>query len=330
VPDSISLGEFINQALLVPHKLGLWPVENEAAVRKLWVCARHAPADPSLFAPQRALIWNAGECPRDLLAFLVLKQNVIGLNQEAISALFNHSHDRCFCASCCRERNEPLARMHGDPARPHLTPVGWMRFGVQIDEAFARTHHVMRDWHVSYHAAPISAVQAILEAGCRVARAGDVVLGGWQLGVQKGHITKAFERVNRFTQSKELFDPTNMFFSSPSIKYCELPCYAKPIGIRDPAVSDRSLCLRFAFELRQRPGSYGIGQETVGATAQLDPRISNNELEYYTKELPAVVITGLCIEVHFTGSKTNPCQGLARSIPQCTQCASNPTGRPTE
>ena len=41
-----------------------------------------------------------------------------------------------------------------------------------------------------------------------------------------------------------------------------------------------------AFQLRQKPDSYSIGQETVGAEERgvtIDPLFKNNELEYYTK-----------------------------------------------
>eukprot|EP00042_Codosiga_hollandica_P008647 m.19856 g.19856 ORF g.19856 m.19856 type:complete len:60 (-) comp31396_c0_seq1:183-362(-) len=54
------------------------------------------------------------------------------------------------------------------------------------------------------------------------------------------------------------------------------------------------------FQVRQRPGSYGIGQETVGATRQgiiLDERFSNDELEFYTKENSSLCLTGLLIMV---------------------------------
>lgn len=54
--------------------------------------------------------------------------------------------------------------------------------------------------------------------------------------------------------------------------------------------------------MRQRPGSYEVGQETTGATAhgiKVDPYFSNDELECYTKEGVSIVITGLLVKAEF-------------------------------
>ena len=54
---------------------------------------------------------------------------------------------------------------------------------------------------------------------------------------------------------------------------------------------------RVAFQLRQRPGSYSIGQQTVGATAPIDECISNSQLEYYTRNRGVHKLTRLLVRV---------------------------------
>ena len=65
-------------------------------------------------------------------------------------------------------------------------------------------------------------------------------------------------------------------YTSPSIRYCafgSVYCGYELFNGR---------YFRVAFQLRQHPTSYGIGQETVGATKRgeiIDPYISNDQLE---------------------------------------------------
>ena len=58
--------------------------------------------------------------------------------------------------------------------------------------------------------------------------------------------------------------------------------------------------MQFAFQLRIKPGSYGIGQETVGASRigkKLDEHFKNEELEWYTKQNLSIVLYGLLLGV---------------------------------
>jgi hypothetical protein len=69
--------------------------------------------------------------------------------------------------------------------------------------------------------------------------------------------------------------------------------YAKPLTVIHEG---RAVQCRFVFQCRQRPGSYCIGQETVGAArrgVRVDPVFENREIEWYTKENVGVVLTGL-------------------------------------
>ena len=63
---------------------------------------------------------------------------------------------------------------------------------------------------------------------------------------------------------------------------------------------NRRLKVKFAFQLRIKPESYNIGQETIGATRKgkiVDENFSNNELEWYTKQNMSIVLYGLLLNV---------------------------------
>ena len=57
---------------------------------------------------------------------------------------------------------------------------------------------------------------------------------------------------------------------------------------------------RVAFQVLIRPGSYRIGQETVGAGSKgikIDEHFSNDEIEWATKEKVATILYGLLVEL---------------------------------
>ena len=125
-----------------------------------------------------------------------------------------------------------------------------------------------------------------------------------------GHIKQPFERLNQFTGQRELFDP-HAIFSSPSIRYSSHRAYAPAFTVstdaslgkeskkKDKGGGDSKVELQVAFQLRQEPGSYGIGQETVGATRRgevLDPLIGNEQLEYYTQQRVGILLHGQLVK----------------------------------
>ena len=65
---------------------------------------------------------------------------------------------------------------------------------------------------------------------------------------------------------------------------------------RDPKTK-KLLQARIAFQVHVKPGSYKIGPQSIGANEQIDPKFSNNELEWSTKERGATIISALLIKV---------------------------------
>lgn len=69
---------------------------------------------------------------------------------------------------------------------------------------------------------------------------------------------------------------------------------------RDP----RSHCCHQAqvgFQVCVRPGSYKVGPQSLGNSEPLDPRFSNSEIEWITKEQGGTLLYGLLIRIEWTG-----------------------------
>lgn len=95
--------------------------------------------------------------------------------------------------------------------------------------------------------------------------------------------------------ANELFDQ-NQIFLSPS------PLYAS----HEKHYSDWHVCIqsdghawrvRCMLEVRVSPDCFTVGPQTIGATSPIDPDFDNDELEWYTKSVHGVILTGLLIQV---------------------------------
>jgi hypothetical protein len=145
-------------------------------------------------------------------------------------------------------------------------------------EEFKR-RRIFEEWDVAFHGTKKDTAVALLESEWQLLMPGEVTASGYELPIRPGHITATFERDNLFTGEREQFDPMQVF-TSPSIHYCS---YGSVYCDRTTFEGHE---YQIAFQLRQEPGTYSIGQETVGADRAgrtIDPLFSNSELEYYTK-----------------------------------------------
>lgn len=221
---------------------------------------------------------------------------VDALVQEGIPASFLEPRgDRCFCCSCHSERGNAATDTRG--GRPYLLAVGWCRVGLAIPRGFMEMHRPDKDWVYSYHGTKIETALRVIKGGLKLLFAGDISLGGKAVPIREGHIPEPFKRVNLFTGLSEDFNP-NQIFTSPSIVYSGLPQYAVKFDVEHPLQPGTTLKnLRVAFHVLQRPGSFCIGQQTVGRRTQIDPLIGTKELEYYTREHTGMIISGLLIHL---------------------------------
>lgn len=65
---------------------------------------------------------------------------------------------------------------------------------------------------------------------------------------------------------------------------------------QDPR-SHRCHQAQVGFQVCVRPGSYKVGPQTLSQSEPLDPRFSNSEIEWITKEQGGTLLYGLLIRV---------------------------------
>jgi hypothetical protein len=200
-------------------------------------------------------------------------------------AAFNAAHDACYCDELCSKLH-PDTCSHG--GRTFGLPKGWCGFGLKVDESAQKD--VFDSWHVSFHGITKDTMVETLNGECELFLPGESTASGFQIPIREGPITSPLRRFNNYSKTHGDFDP-NQIFTSPSIKYCsyEDVCCDKTYF--------QGSSFEVVFQLRQMPGSYSIGQHTLGASVagQIDPLFSNDELEYYTVRKDAHVIYRLLV-----------------------------------
>jgi hypothetical protein len=247
-------------------------------------------------------------CAAFTLARAVLDS--LDFSSKMLQEAFCAAGDSCFCSDCHEARGDSAMCSRGTPPRPYILPVGWCRFGLRANAALVAANDPFNTWNGAFHGTSVPNMHRVFNAGLTLLKAGDIVLGeggkpGEVLGVGNGHIKAPFQRLNKFTGKQEQFDP-NQIFSSPSIAYSSLPQYATTHTIDHPSVPGEKVDVQVVFQLRQRPGSFAIGQETVLATQAIDPHIANSELEYYTKENVGILLQGLLLKVTTQAQQLQP------------------------
>ncbi|XP_006816695.1 neuralized-like protein 4 [Saccoglossus kowalevskii] len=198
---------------------------------------------------------------------------------------FNKDHNMCYCTSCHTARGDDLYYTRGQPGKSYGVPVGWCRFALKVPDR-AHALDVFKTWHVAFHGTRMDAVKPILECG-DLLMPGDTIMGGKKLGERDGHFTEDRKPAG--------FD-TKQIFLSPSIRYSGDNVYSLAQSYKD-GVTKKTYKTKVAFQVHIRPTSYKVGPETIGATGEIDPKFSNQEIEWFTKERGCVIPYGLLIKM---------------------------------
>ena len=121
--------------------------------------------------------------------------------------------------------------------------------------------------------------------------------------IDDGRILTAHQRKNPYTGTSSLFDPIQVF-TTPSLRYAERFFERKDVA--------EGFCV--ILQCRQKPGSFEIGPETIGAYARNEaicPNFPNKELEFMTKNnLSDLIVTRVLIWYLKMGD--NPKHGIER------------------
>ncbi|XP_070553198.1 neuralized-like protein 4 [Ptychodera flava] len=198
---------------------------------------------------------------------------------------FNKNFDMCYCTGCHNDRGDKLYYARGQPAKDYGVPIGWCRFALEVPPQ-AKAEDVFNKWHVAFHGTKIDAVASILKHGYLL-MPGDYLMDGTKLCEAPGHFTP--------DHKPEGFD-TKQLFLSPSIRYSGCDVYAPQTSYRD-AETDKKYQARVVFQVCIKPDAYKVGQQTIGATYEIDPLFSNQEIEWYTKNRGCVTLYGLLFKL---------------------------------
>ncbi|XP_019633261.1 PREDICTED: neuralized-like protein 4 [Branchiostoma belcheri] len=207
--------------------------------------------------------------------------------------MFFPERDMCYCPSCHADRGDIEIYQRGNPPKPYVLPLGWSRFALQVPLPQVKlprggTVAAFDSWQMCFHGTLRDNVKPILDTG-GLRRPGDDISGG-TLSQRNGHYNEEWK--------PEGFD-TLQVFVSPSIRYSSKDAYSSPYTWRD-STTGQTYRVRSAFQARIRPGSYSVGPTTlhhVRRNDRIDPIYKNDEIEWSTKHVDAIMLYGLLIKM---------------------------------
>ncbi|UJR11810.1 hypothetical protein I4U23_015990 [Adineta vaga] len=195
-------------------------------------------------------------------------------------------HDRCYCNRCYPSSGQDTFLVGG---HTYVVPRGWIRLGVNVDEAFARHHNVWKEWVNCYHGTSIESAKSIVEHR-QLLLPRDTTLDGEKLQIRPGHIPEEY-----------------YFFTTPTIKYAALDCYACTYSFTSPG-DGRHYKIKVALQCKQKSDSFLVQAETVGAQQKnqiICSHIPNDQLEWKTQQRSAIMPYGLMLEIKYDSNATD-------------------------
>ena len=276
--SSVSVGKYYSNE----GKPENWWPRLTMVLPKVWNTSAKPP-EPLVRAPLPA-VW----CPywlRCQKALIHLLRDT-GIQNTFGEKYRDREGDKCFCRECHSVRGDRPVYQRG--GQTYALPIGFARIGLVPGKTHGIVERGKKEWHVCFHGTKHDYLGDIILQGQLLAP-GSTLHSGKVIAVRDGHINKIIERTNQHTGTRENFNPTNKVFFSPSIKYCANDVYTNVV------YCDGKL-YRFALQLRIQPNTYQIGQETIGASKQIDTHFSNKSIEWYSEQLHTHFITGILIQ----------------------------------
>ncbi|KAJ7313244.1 hypothetical protein JRQ81_004526 [Phrynocephalus forsythii] len=216
----------------------------------------------------------------------------------------------CYCESCHKLRGDEPYCKRGEPPRDYGLPFGWCRFNLRVNPQ-SEVASACKKWHMAYHGTSVGAVRRTLDRGelvpgntsilsCRPVKADPQGGGGGGGGGSSGGGGGGGGGSGGYHESEENSsqgrEELQRVLLSPTLRYAGLEPFATKVQFKDPK-SHRQHSAQVAFQVCVRPGSYKVCPPSLAAPETLDPRFSNAEIEWVTKEKGAVVLYGLLVRV---------------------------------
>ncbi|CAF1127922.1 unnamed protein product [Adineta steineri] len=222
---------------------------------------------PSLH-PEKSREINAKPCKRhrpDSCSQNICKQYSINLKMN--KAYFNFRYNKCFCSQCYPITKADYFTVAGSI---YTVPRHWTRFGLQIDQTFAESKQIFKQWYTTFYGTSKDKLESIINNRF-VPMPGDHLL------------------------SNEIFtthlSDKHHVYTSPSIKYACLK-HVCPIDILN--IHSEWYDVQIVLECKQNPE--GIVKQH-GYRQNVCNIIPDNEIEWKTDRRASIIPYGLLIHV---------------------------------
>ena len=175
----------------------------------------------------------------------------------------NPPSHKCYCLNCYKDKE-----MYTRGDSPYIMPINSCRFGLKLD-ARKDWEDIFQTYQNSYHGTHYKKVKLIVLNGLLMP--GDKI-------PEKDINTPGYHIPNQ-----------KYIFTSPSIKYALHDTYAKS--------HEHNNCeYKFILQLRQKPGTFIKGKETMGYGEKvIDKYVENNVIEWKTELRGTIELIGIIV-----------------------------------
>uniref|UniRef100_A0A3B3TXI2 Neuralized-like protein 4 n=1 Tax=Poecilia latipinna TaxID=48699 RepID=A0A3B3TXI2_9TELE len=197
-------------------------------------------------------------------------------------------YNLCYCESCHKLRGDEAYYKRGEPPRDYALPFGWCRFALRV-KSHCEVSNALKKWHIAYHGTNVGALRRTLDHGQLLPGTSSIFLVS----------QVKTEGPNGYTEPEENSAPGRevpRVRLSPTMRYSGMETFAPKVQFQDPR-SHRCHQAQVGFQVCVRPGSYKVGPQTLSHSEPLDPRFSNSEIEWITKEQGGTLLYGLLVRV---------------------------------
>ncbi|TNM93826.1 hypothetical protein fugu_002002 [Takifugu bimaculatus] len=197
-------------------------------------------------------------------------------------------YNLCYCESCYKLRGDEAYYKRGEPPRDYALPFGWCRFALRL-KPHCEVSNALKKWHIAYHGTSVGTLRRTLDH--------NQLLPGMSSVFSVSAVKT--EGPNDYSEPEENSAPGRevpRVRLSPTMRYSGMELFAPKVQFQDPR-SHRCHHAQVGFQVCVRPGSYKVGPQTAGHSEPLDPRFSNAEIEWITKEQGGTLLYGLLVRI---------------------------------
>uniref|UniRef100_A0A674DMB9 Neuralized-like protein 4 n=1 Tax=Salmo trutta TaxID=8032 RepID=A0A674DMB9_SALTR len=206
-------------------------------------------------------------------------------------------YNLCYCESCHKLRGDESYYKRGEPPRDYALPFGWCRFALRI-KPHCEVSNSFKKWHIAYAGTSVGALRRTLDHAQLLSGTSSIFsVSPVKTEGPNGYSEPEENSSNSLPDRERDRDrEVPRVQLSPTMRYSGLEMFAPKVQFRDPR-SHRCHQAQVGFQVCVRPGSYKEGPQTLGASEPLDPRFSNTEIEWVTKDQGGTLLYGLLIRV---------------------------------